>query len=216
MAKPSKSKIVSALLDRHGQTYAREAGFTVKDSPSSLYRLLCLSTLLSARIGANIAVAAARALADNGWTTPRKMADATWAERTKVLNRSGYARYDERTSRMLGDSAELLIDRWGGDLRKLRDEAGKDPSKERSLLKQFKGMGDTGVDIFFREVQATWSELAPFIDRRALDAADRLGLGKDSKAIGRLVKKDDLPVFVTALLRAGREKTHDEILSAAA
>lgn len=207
MAQPSKSKIVAALLDRHGQTFARDAGFTVKDAPSPLYRLLCLSTLLSARIGANIAVAAARALADAGWTTPQKMADASWADRTKVLNRSGYARYDESTSRMLGDSAELLIDRWRGDLRRLRQDAEKDPSKERTLLKEFKGIGDTGVDIFFREVQATWPELAPFVDKRALDSADRLGLGKDPQTVGKLVKTEELPVFVTALLRAGRAPT---------
>lgn len=81
--------MVAALLDRHGQTYARQAGFTVQDTPSLLYRLLCLATLLSARIRADVAVAAARALAEHGWTTPKKLAAATWAERTAVLNKAG-------------------------------------------------------------------------------------------------------------------------------
>lgn len=51
------------------------------------------------------------------------MAEATWRQRTDVLNRAGYARYDESTSRMLGDTAQLLLDRYRGDLRKLREEA---------------------------------------------------------------------------------------------
>jgi hypothetical protein len=215
VAQPSTSKITAALLSRHGRTYARDAGFTVRNTPSPLYRLLCLSTLLSARIDADIAVTAARALAQAGWTTPNKMTTATFADRTKVLNEAGYARYDESTSRMLGDSAELLLGRWRGDLRQLRGEANKDPDQERKLLKEFKGIGDTGVDIFFREVQSTWAELAPFADRRALASAQRLGLGSDTKALGRLVPTDQLPVLLAALVRAGLDRTHDEILDAA-
>lgn len=66
---------------------------------------------MSARIRSGIAVDATLALADHGWTTPAKLALASWAERAKVLNQSGYARYDERTSTMLAETAELLIDR---------------------------------------------------------------------------------------------------------
>lgn len=40
-----------------------------------------------------------------------------------ALGRAHYKRYDERTSTMLGQAAELPDHRWGGDLRKLRDEA---------------------------------------------------------------------------------------------
>jgi len=69
----------------------------------------------------------------------------------RVLNRAGYARYDESTSRMLGDTCALLLERYRGDLRKLREEAGHDPQRERALLKEFKGLGDVGVDIFSRE-----------------------------------------------------------------
>lgn len=215
MTRPSKSKIVGALLERHGQTYARQAGFTVRDTPSPLYRLLCLATLLSARISADIAVAAARALTDAGWTTPRKMADAGWSARTKVLNESGYARYDESTSRMLGDSADLLLNRWRGDLRNLRAEAEQDPGRERKLLKEFKGIGDTGVDIFFREVQGVWQEVAPFVDRRALESAEKLGLGDRPDLLTRLVTRDELPKLLAALTRVRLARDHDEVLAAA-
>ena len=96
-----------------------------------------------------------------------------------MLNRHGYARYDERTAAMLGDACELLLERYRGDLRRLRDEAGRDPRRERRLLKQVKGLGDVGVDIFFREAQVAWEELFPFVDRRAAQTARRLGLDAD-------------------------------------
>ncbi len=162
-----------------------------------------LALLASARIRAEAAVSAARALFDAGWTTPRKMAAATWEERIRCLNRAGYARYDERTSRMLADTSNLLLERYRGDLRRLRDEAGRDPESERRLLRAFKGIGDVGVDIFFREAQLVWEELRPFADRRALDAAEALGLGSDARALERATSSpEELTRLVAGLVRA--------------
>ncbi|MGH3666554.1 MAG: hypothetical protein ACRDU8_10800, partial [Egibacteraceae bacterium] len=155
------------------------------------------------------------ALADQGWTTAQKLAGSTWARRAKVLNSAGYARYDERTAAMLGVTADLLVDRYGGDLRKLRDEAGHDPAAERRLLKQCKGMGDVGVDIFFREVQGAWDELYPFVDKRAAAGADALGLPTDAKRLRRLVDRDDFTRFVAALVRVRQERDADEVIAAA-
>jgi hypothetical protein len=98
--------------------------------------------------------------------------------------------------------SELLETRWKGDLRRLRDAADHDPDAERRLLKQFKGIGDVGVHIFFREAQAAWDELRPFFDDRALDGAGRVGLPKDPDRLAGLVKGDDLARLSAALVRA--------------
>ena len=181
MAGPSKDQIVKTLLERHGRTYTAELGIKLeRNTPSVLYRWLCAATLLSARISPDAAMQAARALAERGWTTAQKMAAATWEQRTRTLNQAGYARYDESTSRMLGDTAEMLLDRYRGDLRQLRDAAKRDPGRERGLLKECKGIGDVGADIFCREAQIAWDELCPFPDGRALDVASRLGLEDDA------------------------------------
>lgn len=202
---------VDALLDRFGTTYAEEAGFRVRDAPAPLFRLTCLSLLLSARIRADIAVAAARALAEAGWTTVDKLRESRWADRARVLNRSGYARYDERTARMLGETADLLADRYGGDLRRLRAEAGRDQGRERRLLRQLKGIGDVGVDIFFREAQAVWPELHPFVDERAADSAKRLGLPASADGLADLVPAEDFPRLVAALVRVRLAKAYEEV-----
>jgi hypothetical protein len=211
---PSKQQTVEVLLERHGQTLADDLSIDVaKGTPSPLFRLLIASILASARIGHRIAVDAARALTDHGWTTAQKMADATWAQRVRVLNRAGYARYDERTSRMLGDTCALLLERYRGDLRRLREAAERHPDRERALLKEFKGIGDVGVDIFFREVQVAWQELHPFADRRALDTAKQLGLGADPEALARLTGGDPrrFARLAAALVRAALEDDLDDL-----
>lgn len=212
----NRKAVVRTLLHRHGTTFAEELGINVaRNTPSPLFRLLCVSLLLSARIRGSIAMDAARALAREGLTTPEKMAGATWERRTKILNRSGYARYDERTSRMLGETADMILDRYGGDLRRLRDTADRDPARERALLKELKGIGDAGADIFLREVQGAWTEVAPFADRRALAAAAKLGLGDDADALARHVPTKDLPRLVAALVRVDVAGDHDEVLAGA-
>jgi endonuclease III len=216
VARPPKRALVDALLDRHGRTYAEELRINVaKGTPSPLFRLLCAAMLMSARISASIATEAARGLARRGWRTSAKLAASSWDERVEALNRAGYTRYQERTATMLGELAELLEERYGGDLRRLRDAADRDPEGERRLLKQFKGVGDVGVDIFFREVQVSWPELRPFADRRALDAASRLGLGKDVRALARLCGDGDVARLVAALVRVELEDDYDGVREAA-
>lgn len=217
MSQPTKHDIIEVLLDRHGRTYASEAGIRLdRNTPAPLFQLLCLSLLLSARISADAAVNSCRALREAGWTTPDKLADSTWEERTRVLNESGYARYDESTSRMLGETVDILNDRWSGDLRRLQEEAEFDPAEERRLLQDFKGMGAVGASIFCREVQLVWNEQYPYADDRALESADRLGLGDDTSLLQR--NTDGVEHFTTliaALVRCGLAGDHDEILAVA-
>ncbi|MFG2157107.1 HhH-GDP family DNA glycosylase [Streptomyces olivaceus] len=201
-----QQKVVRELVAAHGQTYADEAGIRLKDTPQPLYRLLVLAHLLSARISGSIAVAAARALGEAGLRDPRRMADADWQERVDALGRGGYRRYDERTATQLGEEAELLSDRWGGDLRRLREEADGEVPEVRRLLQEFNGVGPTGADIFLREAQLVWPEAAPFVDRKALQGAERLSLPKDPDRLLGLAGKTEPAVLAAALVRAAVDK----------
>ncbi|PRH77325.1 endonuclease [Streptomyces solincola] len=197
---------VRALLDEQGRTYADEAGIRLKDTPQPLYELLVLAHLLSARIRAGIAVAAARALFDAGLRDARRMRDATWQQRVDALGEGGYRRYDERTSAQLGDAAALVLDRYGGDLRRLREQADGDVAAVRSLLQEVPGVGPAGSDIFLREVQGVWPEFAPYLDRKALDGAERLGLPSDPAKLAGQVQAEELPALAAALVRAALDR----------
>lgn len=201
-ANPAGQKAtVRALLERHGRTYADQAGISLRDTPSPLYRLLVLSLLLSARIQANIAVAAARALSDAGMRDARRMAEASWQQRVDALGVGGYRRYDERTATQLGDGAELLLRTYRGDLRRLREDP--EPKKR---LQEVPGIGPTGTDIFLREVQAVWPEFGPYFDQKAQQGAERLGLPRSPRKLSGLVAERDRARLAAALVRAALEK----------
>ncbi|MGW2486394.1 endonuclease [Streptomyces sp. NPDC001606] len=199
-------RVLHELLSRYGRTYAEEADIRLRDTPQPLYRLLVLALLLSARIRASVAVAAARALHEDHLDTPRRMAEADWQQRVDALGRGGYRRYDERTATQLGDGAALLLDRWGGDLRRLHREAHGDPDELRELLQEEPGVGPAGADIFLREAQRVWRELAPYLDDKALSGAARLGLPKDPDKLTALAGNTEPAVLAAALVRAALDK----------
>jgi endonuclease III len=202
-ARAARSRILTRLLDRHGRTYADELGIRLRrGGPPELFQLLVAALLMSARISTDIAVAAARALFDRGYLDARAMLDASWQDRVDALGEGHYVRYDESTATYLADTSTLLLERYDGDLRRLREEAERDPQRIHELLQQAKGIGKLGADIFCREAQTVWTELRPFADRSALKVADELGLGDSAASLARLHGDDDLSQVTAALLRA--------------
>jgi hypothetical protein len=192
---------VRDLLAEYPRSYAAEAGIRLRNTPKPLYQLLVLATLLSTRIRANIAVGAARALFTAGFRTPARMADASWQQRVDALGEAGYRRYDERTSTQLGDGARLVLDRYRGDLRRLRREADGDSAAVGRLLREFPGVGSTGVDIFVREAQSVWPEFAPRFDPKAIDGARVLGLPETPEGLAGLVPSGEAALFASGLVR---------------
>jgi endonuclease III len=197
---------VDCLLAEHGTTYAEQAGIRLADKPAPLFQLLVLTTLLSVRIKAELAVDAARELFRAGWRTPASMRESTWQQRVDALGRAHYVRYDESTARYLAETAERVIETYGGDLRRMADTADRDPRRLRRLLTEFPRIGATGAEIFCREAQAVWSWLRPYFDRRALTGAKRVGLPADPDRLAGLVKPGDHARLAAALVRVALER----------
>ncbi|GAA3569052.1 endonuclease [Amycolatopsis ultiminotia] len=193
--------VVRRLLRAGLPTYAAEAGITLADKPAPLYRLLVLSVLLSTRIKADIAVAAAAELHRAGMGTARRMADASWQDRVDALGRAHYKRYDEQTATALGEGARLLLDRYRGDPRRIRVAADGDEAELRRRMLAFPRLGPVGFDVFAREVQAVWPELRPHLDGKALQGAEKLGLPADGAELGRLVRGDESAPLAASLVR---------------
>lgn len=192
---------VRALLRDDGVTYADEAGIRLADKPAPLFELLLLSLLFSTRISADIAVAASRELRRAGWRTPERLAASTWQQRVDALGRAHYRRYDESTATALGTAARLVIDRWHGDLRRLRAAAEGDADRLRELVQETPRIGPVGADIFCREAQGIWPELRPSLDDRALRGARERGLPADADRLASLVPGDELPRLAASLVR---------------
>lgn len=196
--------VVRRILDRYGPTYADEAGIRLVDEPGPLFQLLVLAQVLSARIGAGIAVAAAGELFAAGWTTAGDVRGAPRSRVVAALGRAGYRRYDERTATQLREMADLVLDRYGGDLRRLAEEADRDVDRAARLVQEVKGIGPTGAAVFLREVQQVWPWVRPCLDDRARAGAVRVGLPEDAGKLAELVRGDDLARFAAGLVRVAR------------
>jgi endonuclease III len=197
---------VDRLLDRYGETFAHQAGIRLADRPGPLYQLLVLVKLLSTRISANVAVAGARELFAAGLTSPKAMRDASAHDRWHTLARANYVRYAGRAEAQLAEGAEQVLDRWGGDLRRMHQDADGDVARLRASLTAFPGIGPTGADIYLREVQAVWPDLRPYLDERVTSAAKAARLPSTKAKLAALVPPDRLPALAAALIRGSHDR----------
>ena len=201
----SQADRAARLLAQDGRTFAEEAGVPVaKGTPSALWQLLLLSHLLSSRISAELGVRAARELR-RAFPTAERLAGASHDDVHAALDRGDYLR-KHRTATMLRDTAAHCLERWEGDLRRLRAEAGEadDPAAEAdALLQEFSGIGPVGAEVFLREVQVAWTELRPYAGSRALAQARAARLPTDPARLAALVDEDDVARLMAALVRRG-------------
>jgi endonuclease III len=186
MAKP---QLVRRLLDVAGTTYADEARIKIGDKPMPLFQLLVLCMLASKPIDASIAMAAARELFKAGLRTPKAVLAADRQTMIDAFGRAHYVRYDESSATRLTDMAERVRDDYSGDLRELVNHAGRDVGAVKRKLKKFKGIGDTGADIFLREAQDVWPWVRPYFDDRTTRTATQLGLPAQPAKLGALAPR---------------------------
>lgn len=183
---PNRERLVRRLLDAGGTTYAAEARIRLGDKPMPLFQLLVVCMLASKPIDAAIAMAAGRELFTAGLRTPKAVLDADRQTMIGAFGRAHYVRYDESSATRLTEMAKRVRDEYSGDLRALAERSQHDAAAAKRLLKQFNGIGDTGADIFLREVQDVWTWLRPYFDDRATAAAKQLGLPSQPAKLGAL------------------------------
>ncbi len=210
-----RRRLVAALLARYPTTFAADAGVLVADEPGALFRLLCAALLYDAHVLPEIAATAARHLWAQGWVTPARLEAVPREIRAGALGEAAYARFNTRMAVRLGEQACMVRGAYGGDLRRLREKADRDPLRERTLLGELPGMGPAGVSIFCREVQPVWDELYPFADARALGPARRLGLGTSAAELAELTPRTDFVRLVDALVKTGLNGDYEAVLAGA-
>lgn len=190
---------MDALLAEHGTTFADELGINVaKNTPVPLFELLIASLLLASRIQHRLAMQAYVELRKAGFRTADKLAAADAHDVWSALDRGDYLRKD-RTTDLLQSCARQVADDYGGDLRRLREAADGDAGRMGELLQELKGFGETGAEIFLREVQVAWPEISPFYGSRAKEAARARRLPSSD---GELAELGDPAVVGAALIRA--------------
>ncbi|KAE8351523.1 hypothetical protein BDV28DRAFT_18210 [Aspergillus coremiiformis] len=183
-------------------------------SPETLLAMVMDAMLKSRPISHHLTQRTIAKVIEAGYHDIRKLGDSSWEERTMVLKDGGYNRYREQGATNLGELAELVDAKYDGDLNNLLEEAHHDRNQVRELVKEIKGLGDLGADLFFNNVQSVWPSIAPFVDRRSLQTADQVGIGTDLDAIYANLKHDSMKMskLANGLSTARLEKNQGELL----
>lgn len=211
-----KKEILRKLIEERGGRFSSELGIDI-DSGSSeeIFKWFLASILFGARIRMDAAMRTYREFEIHGVLSPDAIQRTGWDGLVKILDAGGYARYDFRTATKLLGIAEMLINRYGGDMNRLHEEA-RDPRDLELKLMEFKGVGQVTVNIFLRELRGIWQKADPLPGDLVVDAARSLGLiepeGSEEKRkilleLERLWGRADLPFrfsdFESALVRSG-------------
>ena len=229
-AKPQLLRYLLSPAARNLSVHADEAsaakeGRRVYSTTNTLtpFEELLGSVVLSRPISHVLGARAIRTLlsAPHSLTTPAAVRAAGQAGLHAALV-DARTQHKAKTASQLLKLADVVAEKFGGDLDCVRKDCGHDVAELRALLKsEIKGIGDTGLDIFFRRVQAAWPELYPFVDKRTLAALEEFGLVSSAEELnslldqrwkelgetlgvveGRYAEEDKRKVFVTVLERA--------------
>ncbi|MFZ5524780.1 MAG: hypothetical protein ACOY9D_11965 [Pseudomonadota bacterium] len=164
------------LVRSHGGRYATALGIDLAAADGGERFKWCIAAILyGTRISEVLATRTWREFAERGMLTPQRITDTGWDGLVKVLDAGGYVRYDFKTATKLLAVCATLLREYAGDLDKLH-EAANDPRDLEARIKALgKGIGETTVAIFLRELRGIWSKAVPPLSPLALAAAQKLG-----------------------------------------
>jgi len=131
------------FVKKYGKKYSEILGINVKKEP---FKWFLASLLFGAPIRESIAMKTYKVLEKYGYVEPKRIIDAGWDEIVRCLDEGGYARYDFKTADKILEACRNILQQ-GGIENILKKE-----NLEVELKNLAKGIGDTTVQIFLREL----------------------------------------------------------------
>jgi hypothetical protein len=192
------------FVKEYGKPYSEMLGIDLKSGKNKeIVKWFLASIFYGKPIRESSATSTYKVFEDNDVLTASKIVETGWEGLVSMLDEGGYTRYDFSTADRLLQIFGNLQKKYGGDLNQLHDSA-KDSNDLDKLLKELgKGIGDTTVSIFLRDIRLAW----PGVDTRPSSlvklAMKKLGikdLGKFSRS-----RRFDILRLETALLRLGKD-----------
>jgi hypothetical protein len=164
------------LVKSRGGRYASELGIDLA-APDAGERFMWFlaAVLYGTRISESLASRTWREFSARGVLTPENILATGWNGLVAILDAGGYVRYDYKTATKLLDACAALMRDYRGSLDALHDAAADPRDLENRLKALGKGIGDTTVGIFLRELRGIWAKAEPPLSPLALAAAAALG-----------------------------------------
>jgi len=164
------------LVKSRGGRYADNLGIDPgAPDAAERFKWFLAAVLYGTRISESLATRTWREFAARGVDAPDRILDTGWDGLVAILDAGGYVRYDYKTATKLLDVCAALMRDYGGSLDALHDAAFDARDLESRLKALGKGIGDTTVGIFLRELRGIWAKAEPPLSPLALSAAEALG-----------------------------------------
>ncbi|CAD0100983.1 unnamed protein product [Aureobasidium mustum] len=169
---------------------------TYSSSALSAFEELICAVVLSRPISHKLGLRAIRTILNSpySFTTPFAIISAGKERRHQALN-DAKTQHKDKTAEQIGLVADVVAHKFSKNdtdtsLDKLREQASKGWDMERDLLQEnIKGLGKTGLDIFFRRVQWLWPEAYPFVDEKSSRGIEKLGLPKHPDELAKVLDR---------------------------
>ena len=209
--KPEPKQIIRFLLsedaietcrpeDENRELKSKDASKVKTYSASEFtpFEELLSAAILSRPISHALGVRSIRTIFNDpyNFTTPRAIQEAGPEKRLQALW-DARTQHKDKTAQQIGQIADVVVEKFSkGDaddtsLQSAREAAGKDMDEESDLLtRSIKGIGKTGMSIFFRRIQWLWEECFPYIDERTEKVLQQLGIPIEPEELKKLVEED--------------------------
>ncbi len=205
------------LVKRLGGRYASALGIDLASiDAGERFKWFLAAVLYGTRISEALATRTWNEFAAHVVLTPERILETGWDGLVGILDAGGYVRYDYKTATKLLEVCAALTRDYGGSLDALHAAAADPRDLENRLKALGRGIGDTTVAIFLRELRGIWPRAEPPLSPLALAAAAALGylrpaIGNADHALSQLRRAwaaDGQPAggfaeFESALVREG-------------
>jgi hypothetical protein len=188
----------------YGQPYSELLGINLRRGRNEeIVKWFLAAMLYSKPIRENSAAKTWRCFEEKGITSADGILRTGWDGLVSLLDEGGYTRYDFSTATKLLEVFGNLKKHYRGDLTLLYAQA-KDSQELQLKLKALgKGIGDTTVSIFLRDMRVAWSRADPKPTPLVQIAMKRLRI-RDLKAFATHSGFNQVRLE-TALLRLGKD-----------
>ena len=165
-----KSKILRELTEKYGVRYSEKFHIDLKREP---FKWFLLATFFGARISKSLALRTYKIFEIYNVTSPQRILEEGWDSLVALLDSGGYTRYDFKTANKLLELAKSLSRK---DMNQIHEEAMDFEDLVKKLKSLARGIGDTTVGIFLREMVGVWEKARPYPTPLAKMAARNLGI----------------------------------------
>jgi len=187
-----------------GQPYSEMLGIDLKSGRGEeAVKWFLAAILYSKPIRESSATKTYRCFERHGVITAERIVRVGWDRLVSILDKGGYTRYDFSTADKLLEVFGNLEKLYNGDLTKLHNQSKDSLDLENRLKELGKGIGDTTVSIFLRDMRGIWEKADPRPSPLVRSAIERLGI-KDLKEYAREAGIDVVRLE-TALLRYAKD-----------